>query len=242
MTDLKTHLKASLKPCRTQLAACHAMARPPLTANFLPSSHTKCAQAAQGFLDKSDGRDKLLAAVQYAAMFIAAGSAGDAKKVQVSVATARKVFRIMRPLEALTPLVHSPGINANKPLIIEILNKLKPILMSIYFGGDHVVWLQQAGLMANKELTAKAQKASLYGWFGGSLCTVVTEIYEIQGKDKSKPSCCPYLIYHVSSHQCCCMPVLLTLFIFFPWQPSLPVSRVRARRTTPPARPRLMPR
>jgi len=123
-----------------------------------------------------------LAAVQYAAMFIAAGAAGDAKKVQVSVATARKVFRIMRPLESLAPLVHNPGINPNKPLVIEAINKLKPILMSIYFGGDHVVWLQQSGLMANKELTTRAQKASIYGWFGGSLCTIISEIYEIQGK------------------------------------------------------------
>lgn len=34
--------------------------------------------------------------VQYAAMFVAAGQPGDVKKVQASVATARKVFRIMR--------------------------------------------------------------------------------------------------------------------------------------------------
>ena len=35
-------------------------------------------------------------ALQYAAMFVAAGQPGDVKKVQASVATARKVFRIMR--------------------------------------------------------------------------------------------------------------------------------------------------
>lgn len=50
----------------------------------------------QQFLDKTDGRDKLLATVQYAAMFISAGQAGDVKKIQASVAAARKVFRIMR--------------------------------------------------------------------------------------------------------------------------------------------------
>lgn len=50
----------------------------------------------QQFLDKSDGRDKLLATVQYVAMFISAGQPGDVKKIQASVAAARKVFRIMR--------------------------------------------------------------------------------------------------------------------------------------------------
>lgn len=123
----------------------------------------------------------MLAAVQYAAMFISAGSPGDAKRVQASVAAARKVFRIMRPLESLTPLVHNPAINPNKPYIIELINKIKPVLMSIYFGGDHVVWASQAGLLADKDLTRRAQKASLYGWFGGSLSTIVVEIYEIQG-------------------------------------------------------------
>lgn len=124
----------------------------------------------------------MLAAVQYAAMFISAGSPGDAKKIQASVAAARKVFRIMRPLESLTALIYAPGMNPKKPLAIEILNKVKPILMSIYFGGDHVVWASQAGLLTNKNLTSTAQKASLYGWFGGSLCTIVAEIYEIGGK------------------------------------------------------------
>lgn len=132
------------------------------------------------FLDKSDGRDKLLAAVQYAAMFVSAGQPGNVKKVQASVATARKVFRIMKPLETLSPLVQSPGmVGGGRPVWVEVLIKLKPLLMSIYFGADHVVWVQQAGLMDNKALTNRAQKASLYGWFGGSLCTIVLELYEL---------------------------------------------------------------
>ena len=53
-------------------------------------------QVLNQFLEKSDGRDKLLAALQYAAMFVAAGQPGDAKRVQASVAAARKVFRIMK--------------------------------------------------------------------------------------------------------------------------------------------------
>jgi hypothetical protein len=39
--------------------------------------------------------------LQYAAMFVAAGQPGDVKKVQASVAAARKVFRIMRVGAAL---------------------------------------------------------------------------------------------------------------------------------------------
>ncbi|KAL4457581.1 hypothetical protein ABPG75_012446 [Micractinium tetrahymenae] len=137
-------------------------------------------KALSGFLDKSDGRDKLLAAVQYAAMFVAAGQPGNVKKIQASVATARKVFRIMRPLEALAPLIQNPGLaGGGRPLWVEALIKLKPLLMSIYFGADHIVWVQQAGLMDNKGLTDRAQKASLYGWFGGSLCTIVLELYEL---------------------------------------------------------------
>ncbi|GAB4820863.1 hypothetical protein N2152v2_007909 [Parachlorella kessleri] len=111
-------------------------------------------------------------------MFVAAGQPGNVKKIQASVATARKVFRIMRPLEALVPLITNLTFG-NKPLAIEIISKLKPILMAIYFGADHIVWAQQAGILNNKELTDKAQKASLYGWFGGSLCTIVGEIYEL---------------------------------------------------------------
>jgi len=40
----------------------------------------------------------------------------------------------------------------------------------------------QAGLMNNKGLTDRAQKASLYGWFGGSLSTIALELYELAGE------------------------------------------------------------
>jgi hypothetical protein len=39
----------------------------------------------------------------------------------------------------------------------------------------------QAGLLNNKSLTDRAQKTSLYGWFGGSLCTIILELYELAG-------------------------------------------------------------
>ena len=59
--------------------------------------------------------------------------------------------------------------------------------MAVYFGADHVVWAQQAGLLNNKQLTTRAQKASLYGWFGGSLCTVMGELYELYGAPLQLP-------------------------------------------------------
>ncbi|KAK9838281.1 hypothetical protein WJX81_002226 [Elliptochloris bilobata] len=136
-------------------------------------------KAVNGFLAKSGGKDKLTALIQYAAMFVSAGEPGNAKKVQVSVAAARKVFRIFGPLEQLTPLVLNPRLNPNKPSAIEIINKLKQMLMAVYFGADHVVWASQAGLYTNKQAVERWQKASLYGWMGGSVCTVVAECYEL---------------------------------------------------------------
>jgi hypothetical protein len=41
--------------------------------------------------------------------------------------------------------------------------------------------LLQAGLLNNKSLADRAQKTSLYGWFGGSLCTIVLELNELSG-------------------------------------------------------------
>jgi len=55
--------------------------------------YVKCAQ---GMLAKSDGRDKLLALLQYAAMFAAAGTAGRALKVQRNLGAARKPFRLLK--------------------------------------------------------------------------------------------------------------------------------------------------
>lgn len=192
------------------------------------------AKLLQQFLDKSDGRDKLLAAVQYAAMFVAAGQPGDVKKVQASVATARKVFRIMRPLEVLNPLLQNPGwAGGGRPLWVEVLIKLKPLLMSIYFGADHIVWLQQAGLMNNKGLTDRAQKASLYGWFGGSLSTIVLELYELAAlaarrpnetaeeynmrMDKSRPEINRRLLTLV--HACLQAALAMGLLELRPWSP-----------------------
>ena len=50
--------------------------------------------------------------------------------------------------------------------------------------------------MNNKGLTDRAQKASLYGWFGGSLSTIALELYELAGGPRfnsrwCRCSCCP---------------------------------------------------
>lgn len=142
----------------------------------LTKDHLK---ALNGFLAKADGKDKLTALVQYAAMFVSAGEAGNAKKVQVSVAAARKVFRIFRPLESVSPIIYSPHLNPAKPVVLELINKLKLVLNAIYFGADHVVWAGQAGIYLNKESLERWQKTSLWSWFGASSCTIVNECYEL---------------------------------------------------------------
>ena len=294
-----------------------------------PRPATRRLQLLQQFLDKSDGRDKLLAAVQvrgrgwardsataggccpanlrcraraplsthalplplppphsqYAAMFVAAGQPGNVKKVQASVATARKVFRIMRvgaarllggaactlqaravrlsplartlphpsaplrtpprpsaPLRA--PPAHHPVSPPPRPAAAGGAQPAAAVAGAggrraaavgggagqaeaaangaVLWGGPRgvgaaggccrpAVWVlvgmggqraaaaaaaaaalhgaalpartlhPQAGLMDNKALTDRAQKASLYGWFGGSLSTILLELYELAG-------------------------------------------------------------
>jgi hypothetical protein len=50
--------------------------------------------------------------------------------------------------------------------------------------------LLQAGLLNNKSLADRAQKTSLYGWFGGSLCTIVLELNELSGGWALLPHAC----------------------------------------------------
>lgn len=135
-------------------------------------------QVIKGFCDKADGKDKLTALIQYACMFISAGQPGNVKKIQASVTAARKVFRIMRPLESLTPVLLSPGISGKDPAI-DAINKLKSALMAVYFGADHVVWAHQIGLIQDKSVGEKYQKLSLWSWALGSACTIATEGWQI---------------------------------------------------------------
>jgi len=54
----------------------------------------------------SDGKDKLLATLQYTAMLLAgpAPATSGLKRTQASITSARKVFRILKPLEMLMPI------------------------------------------------------------------------------------------------------------------------------------------
>jgi len=124
---------------------------------------------------KADGKDKLTALVQYLCMFLSAGEPGNLKKIQASVTAARKVFRIMRPLESLTPILVQPKLTGTQPWQQEALGKLKDLLMATYFAADHVVWAYQIGLITHKQTGERAQKVSLYSWASGSILTMVLE-------------------------------------------------------------------
>merc|ERR1711977_490536 len=126
-------------------------------------------------LAKSDGRDKLCATIQYALMFIHAGQAGKVKKAQGNIASARKVFRVMKPVETLTPIITDPfGTKAlskmDDPKLLFLVKRAQMLLMALYFGGDHVVWSKSAGILEDAETAALAKKVSMYSWFGGSVC------------------------------------------------------------------------
>ena len=73
----------------------------------------------------------------------------------------------LQPLEALNPILQSPGLGS-KPLWVEALIKLKPLLMSIYFGADHVVWAQQVGPGTACGLATRGQRSCALsaGWRG----------------------------------------------------------------------------
>ncbi|KAF8059207.1 lvsF [Scenedesmus sp. PABB004] len=129
----------------------------------------------RGFCAKADGKDKLTALVQYLCLYLSAGEPGNLKKVQASVTAARKVFRIMRPLESITPLLLQPGLTGKQPVHQEVLQKVKDALMATYFAADHVVWAFQIGLVSSKQTGERAQKVSLWSWALGSVVTMIME-------------------------------------------------------------------
>jgi hypothetical protein len=116
-------------------------------------------------------------------MFLSAGQPGQLRKVQASVTAARKVFRVMRPLESIAPLLVDPRLPGKAAWQLEAVAKLKDILMATYFAADHVVWANQIGLLpetkAGKKAGERAQKVSLWSWALGSSCTVVLEAHGI---------------------------------------------------------------
>ncbi|MEO2191265.1 MAG: hypothetical protein ABGY24_02340, partial [bacterium] len=62
--------------------------------------------ATHQLIKTSDGKDKLLATLQYTAMLLAgpAPATSALKRTQASITSARKVFRILKPLEMLMPI------------------------------------------------------------------------------------------------------------------------------------------
>ena len=136
----------------------------------------------KALLAKSDGRDKVCATIQYALMFIHAGQAGKVKKVQGNIASARKVFRVLKPVEVLTPLITDPwGAKASKSdsNLTFLVKRAQMCLMALYFGGDHVVWAKSAGLLEDADTASLAKKVSMWGWFGGSCCKALIEMFEL---------------------------------------------------------------
>eukprot|EP00798_Chlamydomonas_sp_ICE-L_P016871 gene16871-23142_t len=132
-------------------------------------------QVLNGFLAKSDGKDKLTALIQYACLFLSAGEPGNIKKVQASVTAARKVFRVLK----MDCLLNQPGCTGKQPVVTEAVNKLKSLLMAMYFGADHIVWAHQIGLATDKTSLERWQKVSLWSWAMGSVATVIVESWMI---------------------------------------------------------------
>mmetsp|Transcript_7954 Transcript_7954/g.21223 ORF Transcript_7954/g.21223 Transcript_7954/m.21223 type:complete len:235 (+) Transcript_7954:101-805(+) len=142
-------------------------------------SLTQHLQVIKGFSEKADGKDKLTALIQYVCMFLSANEPGNIKKVQASVTAARKVFRIMRPLETMTPLLVNPRFNNVDPKLLQTINRAKSIAMAVYFGADHFVWAYQIGLLNDKQTGERFQKVSVSAWALGSVCTIISESWQI---------------------------------------------------------------
>lgn len=116
--------------------------------------------------------DSLTRAKRFARSPGPAPATSSLKRTQASITSARKVFRILKPLEMLMPIYQNPSLDWRKPLHVEVLKKLKCLCMALYFGMDHVVWMKQAGLIV-KDIQSY-QKASMLGWLGGSCWCVST--------------------------------------------------------------------
>lgn len=136
-------------------------------------------QASNGLTSKADGKDKLLATLQYVFMFLSGGQPGIAKDLQVKVAAARKVFRFMKPVETLTPLLKEPYLPGVKALHQELLPKIRSLCMAAYFTFDHLVWLGSVNIVKDKLLLERCQKASLWGWLLGSVSTITLESFSL---------------------------------------------------------------
>jgi len=141
-----------------------------MSVDLLLQLHEQC----KGLLAKSDGKDKTIALLQYAAMFASGGEPGTALAVQKSLAAARKPFRLYKPIEILVPFLRSPpdfAANAANAAV----EYAKNIGMALYFGCDHVVWAHAAGVVKDAALAKNMQKLSLWGWFIASCAGLYTQ-------------------------------------------------------------------
>jgi len=130
------------------------------------------AKQLKGLMAQSDGKDKVLALVQYAAMFASGGEAGTALSVQKSFGAARKPFRLYKPFEFVMPILQNPP--RGKALAVA-LEYTKALGMAVYMGCDHFVWAGQAGVLTDKKLAADMQKVSFWGWFVASVAGLVEQ-------------------------------------------------------------------
>jgi len=150
-------------------------------------------KAFQGLLSKSDGRDKLLAAMQYAAMFASGGAPGAAQQIQKNLAGARKPFRVLKPIDSIMPLLMGPPKKGALPVVL--LDKIKMLAFFFYFGADHIVWAGSTGLVKDKVTLERAGKLSLYGWLTASLAAVCIEAIAVSqteanaAKEKREGTC-----------------------------------------------------
>lgn len=65
------------------------------------------------YLGKSEARDKLCRAIQYASKFISAGEKGTAQDVEKQVSLARKVFRLLKVSASLLLAIFMPVLAQN---------------------------------------------------------------------------------------------------------------------------------
>lgn len=139
-----------------------------------------------GLLGKSDGRDKFLAAIQFVAMWQAAGQAqpGHAGAIAKNLGGARKPFRVLKPLDVLVGLLHMPP--AKGPALLALLEKVKMLGFLGYFLGDHIVWASSIGLVTDKSLAERATKVSMLGWMSASVATLITETAALLKTEASK--------------------------------------------------------
>jgi hypothetical protein len=134
-----------------------------MSVDLVLSLHEQC----KGLLAKSDGKDKTIALLQYAAMFASGGEPGTALAIQKSLGAARKPFRLYKP-----PDFAANGVNA-------AVEYAKNIGMALYFGCDHVVWAHGAGVVKDAAFAKNMQKISLWGWFIASCAGLYAQTGEL---------------------------------------------------------------